>query len=66
LVRTLPRTPEAFALHQIDDLDAKNEMLCDADSGHHNETGGIDYVKPLDTNPVQPLPTMILSRKVPF
>ena len=53
----LPRTPEAFALHYIDNLDAKLEMIRDA----YNQTQEIapnifERVFPLPTNLVRPLP----------
>jgi 3'-5' exoribonuclease len=53
----LPRTPEAFALHHIDNLDAKLEMVRDA-YAHANEIapGIFDRVFPLPANLVRPLP----------
>jgi 3'-5' exoribonuclease len=52
----LPRTPEAFALHYIDNLDAKLEMLRDAYSQSTEIAPGIyDRVFPLPTNLVRPL-----------
>jgi len=54
---TLPRTPEAFALHHIDNLDAKLEMLRDAYAqGHEIAPGIFDRVFPLPANLVRPLP----------
>lgn len=53
---TLPRTPEAFALHHIDNLDAKLEMLRDAYAqGHEIAPGIFDRVFPLPANLVRPL-----------
>ena len=54
---TLPRTPEAFALHYIDNLDAKLEMLKDAYAQANELAAGI-YEKqfPLPANLVEPLP----------
>ncbi|WP_338689500.1 HD domain-containing protein [Haloferula helveola] len=54
---TLPRTPEAFALHHIDNLDAKLEMMKDAYAESNELADGI-YEKrfPLPANPVAPLP----------
>jgi 3'-5' exoribonuclease len=53
----LPRTPEAFALHHIDNLDAKLEMMRDAYSQSKELAPGIfDRVFPLATNLVKPLP----------
>lgn len=53
---TLPRTPEAFALHHIDNLDAKLEMIQDAYSRANELAEGI-YEKqfPLPANLVEPL-----------
>ena len=56
----LPRTPEAFALHYIDNLDAKLEMIREA----YNQTQEIapnifERVFPLPTNLVRPLPGFI-------
>jgi 3'-5' exoribonuclease len=56
----LPRTPEAFALHYIDNLDAKLEMLRDAYSQSHELVPGIyERVFPLPTNLVKPLAAFI-------
>jgi 3'-5' exoribonuclease len=54
---TLPRTPEAFALHHIDNLDAKLEMIHDAYNRANQLAEGI-YEKqfPLPANLVEPLP----------
>ncbi|HEX7260651.1 MAG TPA: HD domain-containing protein [Luteolibacter sp.] len=52
----LPRTPEAFALHHIDNLDAKMEMLRDAYAQANEIAPGIyDRVFPLPSNLVRPL-----------
>lgn len=53
---TLPRTPEAFALHYIDNLDAKLEMVKDAYAQASELSDGI-YEKqfPLPANLVDPL-----------
>ena len=52
----LPRTPEAFALHYIDNLDAKLEMLRDAYVQSPEIAPGIyERVFPLPTNLVRPL-----------
>ena len=53
---TLPRTPEAFALHHIDNLDAKLEMVMDAYAEANELADGI-YEKrfPLPANLVRPL-----------
>jgi 3'-5' exoribonuclease len=56
----LPRTPEAFALHYIDNLDAKLEMLRDAYAQSTEIAPGIyDRVFPLPTNLVKPLANFI-------
>lgn len=53
----LPRTPEAFALHYIDNMDAKLEMLRDAYSQSQEIAPNIfERVFPLPTNLVRPLP----------
>ncbi len=56
----LPRTPEAFALHHIDNLDAKLEMVREAYL-HTNEIvpGIYDRVFPLPSNLVKPLACFI-------
>jgi 3'-5' exoribonuclease len=52
----LPRTPEAFALHHIDNLDAKMEMIRDAYAQATEIAPGIyDRVFPLPNNLVRPL-----------
>lgn len=54
---TLPRTPEAFALHYIDNLDAKYEMVQQAyQSANEVVTGIYQRQFPLPTNLVAPLP----------
>ena len=53
---TLPRTPEAFALHYVDNLDAKYEMLKDAYAEANELSPGIFERRfPLPTNLVTPL-----------
>ena len=54
----LPRTPEAIALHYIDNLDAKLEMMRDAYAQANELADGI-YEKqfPLPANLVAPLPS---------
>lgn len=55
---TLPRTPEAFALHYVDNLDAKYEMLKDAYAEANEVAPGIlERRFPLPSNLVVPLPT---------
>ena len=56
----LPRTPEAFALHYIDNLDAKLEMLHDAYAQATEVAPGIyDRVFPMPTHLVRPLANFI-------
>lgn len=53
----LPRTPEAHALHYIDNLDAKMEMIREAYATSNEITPGIyDRMFPLPANLVTPLP----------
>ncbi len=53
----LPRTPEAFTLHYIDNLDAKLEMVRDAYAQAAEVAPDIfDRVFPLPSNLVKPLP----------
>ena len=52
----LPKTPEAYALHYIDNLDAKMEMLRDAYPHAKEVAPGIyDRVFPLSANLIKPL-----------
>ena len=52
----LPKTPEAYALHYIDNLDAKMEMLRDAYAHAAEVAPGIyDRVFPLSANLIRPL-----------
>lgn len=54
---TLPRTPEAFALHHIDNLDAKLEMVHDAYAESAEIAEGVFEKRfPLPANLVAPLP----------
>lgn len=56
---TLPRTPEAFALHYIDNLDAKLEMVKDAYANANELAPGIfDKVFPLPSRLLEPLAKM--------
>lgn len=53
----LPRTPEAHALHYIDNLDAKMEMVREAYATSNEIAPGIyDRMFPLPANLVDPLP----------
>lgn len=59
----LPRTPEAFALHYIDNLDAKLEMIRDAYTQTQEIAPNIfERVFPLPTNLVRPLPEFVAPR----
>ena len=52
-----PKTPEAIALHFIDNLDAKLEVIFSAyATGHRLNAGVIERVRPLPGNIVIPLP----------
>lgn len=53
----LPKTPEAYALHYVDNLDAKLEMVKDAyETGQPLAEGIIGRVRPLQANLVTALP----------
>lgn len=57
----LPRTPEAFALHYIDNLDAKLEMIREAYTQTQEIAPGVfERVFPLPTNLVAPLPVFAI------
>ena len=52
-----PKTPEAIALHFIDNLDAKLEVIFSAyATGHRLNAAVIERVRPLPGNIVMPLP----------
>lgn len=52
-----PKTPEAIALHFIDNLDAKLDVIFSAyTTGHRLNAAVIERVRPLTTNIVVPLP----------
>ncbi|MBC8128393.1 MAG: hydrolase, partial [Gloeobacteraceae cyanobacterium ES-bin-144] len=52
----LPRTPEAFALHYIDNLDAKLEMIrCAYVQSQEIAPGIFERIFPLPTNLIRPL-----------
>lgn len=54
---TLPRTPEAFVLHYVDNLDAKFEMVrCAYQESNELATGIYERRFPLPANLVAPLP----------
>jgi 3'-5' exoribonuclease len=55
-----PKTPEAIALHMIDNLDAKLEMMFYAyQSGRRLHSEIIERVRPLSANLVEPLPIFL-------
>jgi len=59
---TLPRTPEAFALHHIDNLDAKYEMFRMAyANGNQLADNIIERSFPLPSNIVTPLPSFAVK-----
>ncbi|QTN33441.1 HD domain-containing protein [Akkermansiaceae bacterium] len=61
----LPKTPEAYALHYIDNLDAKMEMLRDAYPQANEVAPGIyDRVFPLAANLIRPLGEFEMVEKV--
>ena len=52
-----PKTPEAWALHVIDNLDAKLDVMASAYSSGNRLTDDIvERVRPLPTNLIKPLP----------
>lgn len=52
-----PKTPEAIALHYVDNLDAKLEMIYSAYDKQPELAPGIyDKIRPLNVSPVAPLP----------
>ena len=59
-----PKTPEAWALHLIDNLDAKLELIFSAYRTAPRLTQHIlDRVRPLHSNPVVPLPKFEGARR---
>ena len=56
----LPRTPEAHALHHIDNLDAKMEMIRESYANSNEVSPGIyDRMFPLPANLVEPLAVFV-------
>lgn len=52
----LPKTPEAIALHYVDNLDARLEMIFQGyAAGTETSPGVYDYVRPLGVSPIAPL-----------
>lgn len=63
---TLPRSPEAFTLHYIDNLDAKMEMVRNAyDKAQTLAPGIFDRQFPLPANLVSPLPAFNAPSSAP-
>lgn len=55
----VPKTPEAIALHYVDNLDARLEMIFQGyGNGVEVVPGIFDYVRPLGASPVQALPKL--------
>lgn len=55
----VPKTPEAIALHYIDNLDARLEMiLAGYATGVETTPGIFEYVRSLGASPVRPLPSL--------
>ena len=55
----VPKTPEAIALHYIDNLDARLEMIFQGyANGVETAPGIFDYVRPLGASPVRALPSL--------
>lgn len=52
----LPKTPEAFALHAMDNLDARIEMFKDAQRQPETVPGVLAWSRPLNVHPAAPLP----------
>jgi 3'-5' exoribonuclease len=60
-----PKTPEAIALHLIDNLDAKLEMMFSAyRNGRRLHTEIIERVRPLAANLVEPLPSFLPAEEI--
>jgi len=60
-----PKTPEAIALHMIDNLDAKLEMMFGAyQHGRRLHPEIIERVRPLPANLVQPLPDFLSEEMI--
>ena len=60
----LPRTPEAFALHYIDNLDAKLEMIREGYANSKEIAPQIyDRVFPLPTNLIRPLAAVAMAEE---
>jgi 3'-5' exoribonuclease len=61
----LPKTPEAMALHYVDNLDAKLEMFRRAyETSEELAPGIFEGVRPLKNKMIMPLPTFLVSAPV--
>ena len=59
-----PKTPEAIALHVVDNIDARLEMFISAYASQPDIAPGIlDRVRPLGVSPVRPLPKPVESQE---
>jgi len=60
-----PKTPEAIALHMIDNLDARLEMMFEAyQHGRRLHADIIERVRPLAANLVEPLPSFLSEEEI--
>ena len=56
----VPKTPEAFLLHYVDNIDAKMEMVAEAyEAGAKVSPTVYDWIRPLGTRLVEPLPAVL-------
>jgi len=62
----VPKTPEAFLLHYVDNIDAKMEMVAEAyEAGSKVSATVYDWVRPLGTRLVQPLAAVLPEAEPP-
>jgi 3'-5' exoribonuclease len=62
----VPKTPEAFLLHYVDNIDAKMEMVAEAYEAAAKVSATVyDWVRPLGTRLVQPLPSVLPEAEQP-
>ena len=56
----VPKTPEAYLLHYVDNIDAKLEMMLEAYDGGTKVAGTVyDWVRPLGARLVEPLASVV-------
>ncbi|MFT4547045.1 MAG: 3'-5' exoribonuclease [Verrucomicrobiales bacterium] len=56
----VPKTPEAFLLHYVDNIDAKMEMMAEAYEGATKVSATVyDWVRPLGARVVEPLASVV-------